>query len=124
MAKFKASVQNNDLKGSVAADRADGTMLSMWLREHGEIEEDEYVIGTSMFAGENHGTHQDPVFVTFYVTKIERKYDTVMEMISAKRKFRPKKIEKEMSIADFLSLFKRFEITLSIDGRLEDKDIV
>lgn len=123
MSKFEASVQYNDMKGSSAADTADGITLSMWLRDQGDIQEGEHVIGTTTYVGENHGTHRDPVKVTFYVSKLESKYDSVMEMIKAKRVFRPKKITKEMNIVDFLSLFKRFEITLSIGGMLEKKNI-
>jgi hypothetical protein len=55
---------------------ADSTILSMWLRELGEIEEGEHVIGTSMYTGEKYGGYQDPVTVFFYISKIERKYES------------------------------------------------
>lgn len=123
MSKFEASVQYNEMKGSAAVDTADGITLTMWLKEQGDIVEGEYVIGVLMYAGENHGTHRDPVRVTFYVSEKESKYDSVVAMIKAKRVFRPKKVTKKMNIADFLALFKRFEITLSLSGTLEGKRV-
>jgi hypothetical protein len=36
---FKASVQYNDLTGSAAADRADMSDASVWLKKHGLINE-------------------------------------------------------------------------------------
>lgn len=76
-----------------------------------------------MYAGEIRGSHSDPVRVTFYVSEKESKYGSIVEMISAKRVLRPKKVVKEMNITDFIALFKRFEITLSLLGKLEGKNI-
>jgi len=40
MGNFKASVQYNDLKGSVAADRSDVGGASKWLAHNGHINDD------------------------------------------------------------------------------------
>lgn len=117
---FKASVQYNDLKGSVAADIADAIDATRWLKNNGHIN-DEFVIGISMFAGENHGVHRDPVSVQFLVSSLNG-YDNIPEMIQASDEpIQVRKICISMNIADFLSLFKRFEITLSNGGLIEGK---
>jgi hypothetical protein len=48
---FKASVQYNDSQGSCAADRADNSDASDWLAKNGLINNAEFVVGISMFAG-------------------------------------------------------------------------
>ena len=119
METFQASVQYNDLKGSSAADSADMTDASKWLRDNGHINDDEHVIGISMWAGENHGKHKDPVYVHFLVAEL-RGHDNIPEMIKdSQQPIHVKKIDIEMNIADFMALFKRLEITLSNGGLLE-----
>lgn len=119
--QFKASVQYNDLKGSVAADEADKTSISKWLTEKGLINADEHVLGISMCAGENHGSHRDPVSVIFLVS--DRKgYNNIPEMIeSTDGPMQVKKVGMDMNITDFFALFKRFEVTMSTKGMIEGK---
>ena len=120
METFKASVQYNDLKGSAAADRADMTDATKWLKDNGHIN-DEFVVGISMWAGENHGAHRDPVSVKFLVTELVG-YDNIPEMLEASGEpIQVKEIRVDMNIADFLALFKRLEITLSNGGLIEGK---
>lgn len=120
METFKASVQYNDLKGSAAADRADMTDATKWLKDNGHIN-DEFVVGISMWAGENHGTHEDPVSVKFLVTELVG-YDNIPEMLQASGEpIQVKEIRVDMNIADFFALFKRFEVTLSNCGLIEGK---
>jgi hypothetical protein len=120
MEVFKASVQYNDLKGSAAADRADMTDATNWLRNNGHINDD-YVVGVSMWAGENHGTHKDPVSVKFLVSSLGG-YANIPEMLeSSAEPIQLREIRVDMNIADFLALFKRLEITLSNGGLIEGK---
>lgn len=120
METFKASVQYNDLKGSAAADRADMTDAAKWLKDNGLIT-DEFVVGISMWAGENHEAHQDPVSVKFLVSGLNG-YKNIPEMLQASREpIRVKEISVDMNITDFFALFKRLEITLSNGGLIEGK---
>lgn len=120
METFKASVQYNDLKGSAAADRADMTDAENWLKRNNYIT-DEYVVGISMWAGENHGVHEDPVSVKFLVTELNG-YTSIPEMLQAAGEpIKVKEISVDMNIADFFALFKRLEITLSNGGLIEGK---
>ena len=118
---FKASVQYNDLKGSAAADRADITDASKWLANNSLINADEYVIGISMWVGENHGSHKDPVSVKFLVSGLNG-YTNIPEMLEASGEpIQVREIRVDMNVADFLALFKRLEITLSNSGLIEGK---
>lgn len=120
METFKASVQYGDLKGSSAADRADMTDAAKWLKDNGHIT-DEFVVGISMWAGENHGTHRDPVSVKFLVSGLNG-YENIPEMLQASGEpIQVKEVSVDMNIADFLALFKRLEITLSNGGLIEGK---
>jgi hypothetical protein len=120
MKVFKASVQYNDLKGSAAADRADMTDAAKWLKDNGHIT-NEYVVGISMWVGENKGIYRDPVSVKFLVSSLNG-YDNIPEMLQASNDpIKVREIRIDMNIADFFTLFKRFEITLSNDGIIEGR---
>jgi len=113
MESFHASVQYNDLKGSVAADHADKGDASGWLIKNGHMSDNEHLVGISMWAGENHGTHQDPVYVHFLIKEVGSSDDEPVLL---------KKIDVEMNVVDFFALFKRFEVTLSSNGSFEGKE--
>ena len=119
METFQASVQYNDLKGSVAADNAHITDATLWLKNKQYIKDDEFVIGISMWAGDNHGKHLDPVRVTFLVKELGGN-KTIPDIINdSNETLSVKKIEVNMNIVDFMALFKRLEITLSTNRMLE-----
>lgn len=118
---FHASVQYNDLKGSVAADRADQVDATKWLRDNGHTSDEEYVLGIRMWAGENHGVHKDPVSVTFLVSEL-RGYSSIPEMLENNNPVHVREIRVDMSISEFLALFKRFEVTLSNSGLIEGQE--
>jgi len=119
METFQASVQYNDLKGSAAADNADMTDATSWLKNNKYIKDDEFVIGISMWAGENHGKHDDPVSVTFLVKELDVN-KTIPDIINdTNETLSVKKVEVDMNIVDFMALFKRLEITLTTAGMLE-----
>jgi len=96
-------------------------ITAKWLKDNGDINNNEFVIGISMWVGENHGTHKDPVSVKFLVSELGG-YDNIPEMIEASGEpIRVKVIRKDMSISEYLSLFKRLEITLSNSELIEGK---
>jgi hypothetical protein len=123
MQNFRASVQYNDLKGSVAADNADMNYARKWLLERGHIQQSECLIGISMSIGENHGVHTDPVYVTFLISELKG-YQNIPEMIQdSNEPLQVKKISIDMNVTEFFALFKRFEVTLSSNGLLEGRAI-
>lgn len=116
---FKASVQYNDLKGSAAADRADFDDAEKWLSEKARIQDGEHLVGIKVFIGDSHGDCNETIFVEFLIDldlrDIQRLPGTEDSPVELKR------VRADMSINEFFSLFKRFEITLSPDGDLENK---
>lgn len=117
---FRATVQYNDWKGSSAADDADNNDASDWLKENGHISDGEFLLGIKMFAGESHGTHEDPVYVEFLITT-PGDYDNVKAMIEATTgPIEVRSVRVEMALTEFFGFFKRFDVTLSRDKMLED----
>ncbi len=103
---------------------ADGQKLYKWLKDRDLIDDDEFVLGISMTVGENHGIHQDPVDVDFYVRKLSGA-QTVPEVLQESGgSIELRHINVDMNISDFLTLFKRLEITLSSKGMLENKTVI
>ena len=120
---FKASVQYGDLKGSASVDNADKTDAFQFLKARGDVTDDEFVVGISLWVGENHGKHEDPVSVTFYVAELNG-HDNVPEKLEQSSEPIPlKEIRIEMDIFDFFALFKRFAVTVSNGGLLEGREI-
>lgn len=116
---FKALVQYNDLKGSAVADRADFDDAEKWLSEKARIQDGEHLVGIKVFVGDNHGDCYEPIFVEFLIDSdmrdIQQLPGTEDSPIELKR------VRADMSINEFFALFKRFEITLSSGGDLENK---
>jgi hypothetical protein len=118
MEKFKATVQYGDLKGSSAADRADMSDATSFLKENGYMKDGEFLVGIKMFVGENHGEHRNPVSVSFFITSEAGfkavNQNTIVDDI--------RRIYIDMNVSEFFALFKRFEVSLSPNGVLENKD--
>ena len=120
MEQFKAFVQYNHLTGTVAADRADRKSAQKLLDGNGLLGENVHVIGISMSVGENHAIHKDPVNVEFLVIKLKAGYKSISEMINSIGEPIPlRRIRDDMNIADFLALFKRFQVSISTAGDLD-----
>jgi hypothetical protein len=118
MENFKATVQYGDLKGSSAADRADMSDATSFLKENGHMKDEEFLIGIKMFVGENHGEHIDPISVSFFITS-----EAGFKAVHANGPIDDiRKIYIDMNVSDFFALFKRFEVSLSPYGALENKE--
>ena len=68
--RFTATVQYGDWKGASAADNADQNDASDWLEANGHKKPGEFLIGIKVFVGENHGKHEDPIYVEFLLVAI------------------------------------------------------
>jgi len=121
MEQFKASVQYNHLTGTVAADKPDSKCAHKLLEGNGLLGENEHVIGISMSVGENHGIHEDPVYVEFLVIELKAGYKNIPEMINSIDEPIPlRRIREDMNIVDFLALFKHFQVSISDAGDLDN----
>ncbi len=107
---FTASVQYDDFTGTVAADNADQGSLSSWLRDEELTEENEFLIGVEMYSGDSFLEDENSAWVGLLLQNSD---DNTI-----------RKIRVDMSLEDFFSFFKRFEIKISRDGQLTDEEII
>ena len=117
MTTFGASVQYNDWKGTAAADSADMNDISKLLKKRGELSDGEFLVGLELWLGEMHGDEIKPPFVKAYVSDgqnyeaVERKLSETSDPLTMKQ------VElDDLSMDEFLLLFKRFAISLSWKG--------
>ena len=121
---FKASVSYGDWKGTSAADEADTNKLRDWLKQNNYMDSGEFLVGISIFAGENHGAHKDPIFVNFLLTS-PGDHDSVKAMIDSNYgPIKVKKVSIEMNLNEFFGFFKRFSVSFSSHGMLSDREYI
>ncbi|NIF34197.1 hypothetical protein F3J29_18900 [Enterobacter sp. Cy-643] len=99
---FKAHVQYDDWKGSVAADSADQEDFSDFLRNKGMLNDGEVVKGISFYSA-------------------ERFFDVEAYVFDDNQELRREKVE--MTFEEFFKTFKRFSIKISRHGELDDQEI-
>lgn len=115
---FVAGVQYDDWKGTSAADASDERGASAWLKENGYSDEDEVLVGIEMFVGENHGQHEDPVYISFLLIPLEG-HETIEPMLNTGGEpINVRRVEVQMNVAEFFALFKRFNVALSLKNKL------
>lgn len=116
---FIASVQYGDWKGTSAADSADKAGAQDWLVKNKQKQEGEFLLGITMYAGENHGTHKDPVYVEFLLAT-PGDHDNIKQLIDgSKTPVLVRKVKVEMTLVEFFGLFKRFNVNFSSHGMLD-----
>lgn len=121
---FHASVQYGDFKGTAAADRRDHGSISKYLESQGLINEGEFLVGIEAYSSELMDRAQvTDVSVTALVTKYEG-YDDVQAAVDSGNPLKVRKIRFDMTLVDFFSLFKRFQISISNHGMIDQRDIV
>jgi hypothetical protein len=121
---FHASVQYGDFKGTAAADRRDQDSISRYLEKEGLINQGEFLVGIEAYTSEVSGKPQvTDVSVTALVTKYEG-YDDVQAAVDSGNPLKVRKIEFDLPLVDFFSLFKRFHITISSHGMIDQRDII
>ena len=121
--RFVASVQYNDLEGTVAADRSDVTAAEDWLDEKGLRNSNEFLLGISVYVGENRdGTHRDPIQVTFLLAT-PGSYDGVEAKVRTGEPIPVREERANMNLTEFFGLFKRFEVNISSHGMLTEYTI-
>ncbi len=117
---FKAGVQYDDYKGSVAADDADTSTLKSALRKEFNLSDSEYIVGVSAYINYlGRTTDIENINVKIYVSQ----EDNLEHKIQNNEKIQARIFDKDLSISSFFKLFKRFELTLSSKGVFEDANI-
>ncbi|MGE3066186.1 MAG: hypothetical protein AB7K67_11400 [Hyphomicrobiaceae bacterium] len=110
----------DDWKGSSAADNADDSYLTKVLRDEGLLGHTETIVGIKAWTGENHAGHLEPFSVQILVMPLDE-----VQMRFRKGPVRVRIVKKEFPIQQFFSLFKRFEVALSIrDEHIDDFEVI
>lgn len=122
MSSFKASVQYNDWEGTAAADDADVVSLTRYLATNGLINENEYLLSSSIFIGENHGGRIGGVYIVahLFTPPPNTTVDAALYAITGPIPVR--ELELELTIEQYLGFFKRFKVVhtkrhLELEGR-------
>lgn len=114
---FVAGVQYDDWKGTAAADDADLGGIRKLLRDRGMLGDDEFLVGIEIWVGENHGGEVKEPFITALIVK-GNTFETVAETLQKSRD--PINVRKvnldDLSIIQFIGLFKRFNVALAWNG--------
>ena len=119
---FKAGVQYGDFEGSAAADRADKNDLGDYLRSNGLMQDGEFLVAVELWVGESHGGKVAQPSISALVVDAPD-YDGAVRDVLNTDPVPVRKIDLPISLDQFLSLFKRFAVTLTIrGGDLSSKD--
>lgn len=126
---FSAGVQYDDYKGSTAADNQDINNVYKYLEGKQLKIKDKVIVGISLDAShlslDASHLSLDPdheLSVRFFLSDLQGESD-VPTLIKSKNPLSVKEIKIDMSYKEFFQLFKRFNLTLSTKGLLENKDI-
>jgi len=123
MERLTASVQYGDWEGSAAADNADKIDLADLLRDRKVLTEQQFLVGVRVFVGENHdGKVRVPFIEAYAVDKGD--FDSVKAALaSTPDPLDLKRVKLELTMDEFLGLFKRLEVVLTRTGlALEDRE--
>jgi len=119
---FKAAVQYGDFEGTAAADRADKNDLGDYLRSNGLMQAGEFLVAVELWVGENHGGKVAQPSIRALVVDAPD-YDGAVRNVLNQDPVPVRKIDLPISLDQFLGLFKRFAVTLTIrGGELGGKD--
>jgi hypothetical protein len=120
---FEATVHYNDMVGSVSADNSDKTSITQWLCERDLIKSgQEQVIGIQLHPDEinvhpeNNGEEVvNPVNVTILLIPLGNIAAVKADISSGKVPLQLRRIDTKMTLPEFFSLFKRINLTLSLN---------
>jgi hypothetical protein len=117
MSSFKAGAQYGDWEGTASADDSDQTSLEDYLREKKLIGPDEFLLATSLWAGENHGSTLGRISVSAYLFKGGPSVDNVDDALGNDSCPIPvREVEISFALSEFVCLFKRFSVMLTWKG--------
>lgn len=116
MNTIKASVQYGDWEGTAAADESDGVKMRDLLEKSLPLKGDEFVVSIELFVGESHrGKVAKPYISALVFHKAD--FDTAAAALkTTPDPLRLRKVRVDISLDEFLGLFKRFAVTLSRRG--------
>lgn len=124
MTKVRASVQYGDWEGTAAADDDADIDLSDFLEKKGLYDREiEFLVAVEVLIGENHGGKVKPPYIRCLIQD-KPDFDTVADHLAAQPDpLTFKSVDIELTLEEFIGLFKRFAVTLSRRGlNLTDRE--
>lgn len=116
MNTIKASVQYDDWEGTAAADESDGVKMRDLLEKSRVIKAGEFVVAIELFVGESHKGKVEKPYIDVLLFK-KADFDTAAAAIKSIPDPLPlRKVRVDLSLEEFIGLFKRFSVTLSRRG--------
>jgi hypothetical protein len=112
--EFQATSQYDDWKGTASADDSNPGGLRSLLRDRHLISDDEFAVGMEVWIGENHAGQVAPAYVRVLAIRAAD-----FEQAQSKLAAGPvvvRKIDHELSLEEFIGLFKRVSIKLAWRG--------
>jgi hypothetical protein len=112
MLTLKAGVQYKDWEGTVAADDADQRSFFHLLKEKNVVHEDEFPIAIDVYIAENNaGKVQQPQISALLMKS--KNFDEAKGEIERGGKLKLRRVDVEISLTEYMALFKRFSIVLT-----------
>lgn len=125
MHTFRASVQYGDWEGTASADNGDEMSIESLLEDKGLINRDtEMLVGVEIWVGENHGGESKPPSIHCLIAERTGNFDNLAAKIkSASGPVTVREVDVELTMDQFIGLFKRFAVVLTRRGlNLIDRD--
>ena len=116
--KFKAGVRYNDWTGTSAYDDADQDRLCDWIEKKKLKNDNEFLVGVEMYAD----IYNDDVSVKLLFLPIDGFDNVELKLASFDGAAQVRITEVEMSLKEFMGLFKRFNIAISRYGIFEGRE--
>ncbi|EKN4117794.1 hypothetical protein [Yersinia enterocolitica] len=121
--KFIASAQYDDWTGTAAADNSDVNDFKKYLVQKKLINSDEFLAGIEFYSSAPQGAQGGLQFSIQALLIKAKGGDEYTELVKKAKSIPCRKVDIEMDVKEFLTLFKRFSITISQNGLLEGREI-
>ncbi len=121
---MKASVHHSDWDGTAAAEDADGVTIRKYLEDRSLLSNGELIVGLKLSVGENvSGQLAEPVIQVLVLNTAG--YESVEAVIRENETIILRKIDLDLSIMQFIGLFKSFSVAFTVPGMgLEERAYV
>jgi hypothetical protein len=120
---FKATTKYGDFKGTSSADSGDNLSATQFLQDAKLIKDGEFLIGMEFHTTEMHGKFDGTIAVTFSLCQ-PGDHDSVKAMLDASNgPIMVRRVHRDMHIADFMVMFKRFSVSFSRHAMLEGREV-
>ncbi len=115
--KFRAHVQYNDWTGTASADNADAKDFYELLEKKGLMDRDkDFLIGLTLWIGENHGGDVKPPYISAVFVSGNLYDEIEPKLQAAADPIQTRKVDVELTLNEFVGLFKRFAVVLTARG--------